>query len=265
VVAPELSAEARTRVTPPSSSPRRPDPPPPEVEPVEPPPEVEVTLSDEVELPGLPGSGRSRALPLVVAVGLLAGVGVTVLATRSSEPEPAAPVVTPPGVERVQDAGPEVMTAAVVALPVDAGASAPAAVDAGAPLGSDAGAASPRPPESFEQALEDARAALVQQRYRTAIVLFRKASRLKPEDSRPRTGLGVALVMSDADYQEAIPYLKQGVADEPSNASAWLALGIAYQNLGRDAEAKPPYQEFLKLKPSGSQADEVRQALKFLP
>jgi Flp pilus assembly protein TadD len=71
--------------------------------------------------------------------------------------------------------------------------------------------------------------------------------------------------MSDADSGEAIPYLVKGVAEEKTNASAWLALGIAYQNVGRDAEAKGPYREFLKLRPQGAQADEVRQALKFIP
>jgi cobalamin-dependent methionine synthase I len=95
--------------------------------------------------------------------------------------------------------------------------------------------------------------------------LFRDAQKLAPDDVSVKTGLGISLVMSDASFKEAIGYLKDGVQADPKNSQAWLALGIAYQNLGRDAEAKQPYKEFLKLRPSGSQADEVRAALKAIP
>ena len=49
--------------------------------------------------------------------------------------------------------------------------------------------------------------------------------------------------------------------NDPRNAQAWLALGMAFQNIGRDAEAKAPYGEYLKLRPTGATADEVRAAL----
>jgi Flp pilus assembly protein TadD len=71
--------------------------------------------------------------------------------------------------------------------------------------------------------------------------------------------------MSDMGYKEAIPYLKDAVKDDSTNAPAWLALGIAYQNLGQDTAAKQPYREFLKLRPKGAQADEVRAALQAIP
>ncbi len=131
-----------------------------------------------------------------------------------------------------------------------------AAKDAGAPLTEDG---------AFAKLVDDAKAALVGERYRKAVQLYRDAYKLAPDDEAVRTGLGISLVMSDIGFKEAIPFLKDAVKGDPKNARAWLALGIAFQNLGRDGEAKGPYREFLKLKPNGSQADEVRAALQAIP
>ncbi len=171
-------------------------------------------------------------------------------------------------VEPVKDAGP-----AVVEAVVDAGAPVVVAVkDAGAPVVAiaeppDAGAVAVAPvgDAAFLKLVDDAKAALVGERYRKAVQLFREAAKVNPDDEGVRTGLGISLVMSDLGFKEAIPYLKDGVKADPKNHRAWLALGIAYQNLGRDADAKVPYREFLKLKPSGAQADEVRAALQGIP
>jgi Flp pilus assembly protein TadD len=71
--------------------------------------------------------------------------------------------------------------------------------------------------------------------------------------------------MSDSTSAEALGYLREGVKADPRNATAWLALGIGLQNLGREAEAKGPYREYLKLKPTGAQAQEVREVLRLIP
>jgi hypothetical protein len=193
-------------------------------------------------------------------------------------------------VEAPKDAG------APVAIVFDAGAPVlVAVVDAGVPAVKDAGLAQVAvqakdaglPPvavqakdagvaptivaegDEFSKLVEDAKAALVSEKYRKAVGLYREATKLNPEDVAVRTGLGIALVMSEtstnANFKEAIPYLKDGVKADSTNARAWLALGLALQNLGRDVEAKAPYREFLKLKPRGSQADEVRAALQGIP
>ncbi|MDP3157629.1 MAG: response regulator [Archangium sp.] len=178
----------------------------------------------------------------------------------------------------IEDAGEEDAGQAVVAAPVDAGAAvvvvpevdagtvvAVAPKDAGTTVAvKDAGVAAPAD-GALARLVEDAKAALVGQKYRKAVQLYREALKLSPDESQLRAGLGIALVMSDMGYKEAIPYLKDAVKDDATNAQAWLALGIAFQNLGRDAEAKTPYREFLKLKPRGSQADEVRAALAGIP
>ncbi len=146
---------------------------------------------------------------------------------------------------------------------IDAGGPmvAVAVVDAGTPGKPDAGSAVS---VSGDTLLNDARAALVARRYRDAITLFRKVLKTQPDDVEARTGLGISLVMSDVSYGEAVPYLKAGVKADPKNAGAWLALGIAADNLGRNADAKEAFQTFLALVPTGPQAKEVREALKLM-
>ena len=48
---------------------------------------------------------------------------------------------------------------------------------------------------------------------------------------------------------------------EPKNAQAHLNLGIAYARQRRSAKAKAHYEQFLKLEPTGAQADMVRDTL----
>jgi predicted Zn-dependent protease len=180
--------------------------------------------------------------------------------------------------------GPGAAPAAVDAGVPEALVEAEAAVDAGEPreptaLAADVPDGGPEPdPEGpvsaqapkaaggdpFDKALDDARTALAQQRFKTAVVLYRRVAKLRPPTPAVLTALGIALVRSETEsgYREAISYLTQGLEEEPKNAQAWLALGIAYQNLGRSEEAQGPYREYLKLRPTGAQSDEIRNALR---
>jgi CheY-like chemotaxis protein len=189
--------------------------------------------------------------------------GVAVAAVIDAGQPVVAVIDAGPAVAAVIDAGSAVAVAAK-----DAGAPVAAVVDAGAPLAvvvKDAGTTSAAPSDETAKLVDDAKAALVAQKFRSAVKLYREAIKLQPEEPSLKYGLGVALVMSDMGYKEAIPYLKDAVKDDATNAPAWLALGIAYQNLGQDAAAKQPYREFLKLRPKGAQADEVRAALQAIP
>ena len=113
--------------------------------------------------------------------------------------------------------------------------------------------------------LEDARLALTQKKYRSAATLYRRAAQQNPGSVEIKTGLGISLVMAELNFSEAIPLLNAGVKEDPNNADAWLALGLAYQNLSQDAKAKGPYQQYLRLRPTGSIADEVRSSLQAIP
>lgn len=279
----------------------------------------------------------SKALPIVVALGLVLGVAGTIWVMSQEQqatggadagavalaPVDAGAAETPPvdagalavveptdageapavvaapedagGVDAGAlaaapvDAGPEKDAGALAVAPVDAGAVATATKDAGAvPVDAgalavavkDAGAtvASAKdagvtiaaakdagvPGDAAATALAKARAELVKGRYRSAVKLFREADKLQPADLEIRAGLGISLVMSDQGYKEAVPYLQDAVKDDPNNASAWLALGLAYFNLGKEKDAKAPFEEFLKLKPNGPEARDVRDTLKMI-
>jgi len=171
----------------------------------------------------------------------------------------AAVVVAP-----VVDAG-----ARLVAEVVDAGAKvAVAAVDAGAVAGvttPDAGAAKvvvANGGSDFERYVTEAKLAVQKQRWNTAVSNFRKAVAIQPDSNEAREGLGLALVSSETGFREAIPLLQAAAKADPGNSQVWLALGEALQNTGRDHEARGPYNEYLKLKPTGETANEIREALK---
>ncbi|MBL8914114.1 MAG: response regulator [Archangium sp.] len=208
-----------------------------------------------------------------------AGEAVVVAPVIDAGTQVAAVVDAGTQLAAVIDAGKPVVDAGTaIAAVVDAGAPVVvAAKDAGQPAVAtvkdagvlvaevkDAGVAAPVGGD-FAKLVDDARAAMVAERYKKAVQLFRDAAKQQPDDPEVRAGLGIALVMSDIGFKEAIPYLKDAVKNDPKNSRAWLALGIAYQNLGQDGAAKAPYREFLKLKPSGAQADEVRAALQAIP
>lgn len=222
----------------------------------------------------------------VFTVDAGAEMALTVDAGAEADAGEALAMIEDAGAAEETDAGAAIAEAAKDAGPVvgeavkDAGvAVAEAAKDAGAPLAAaakdagaiavaevkDAGAVAAGGDDAFNKLMDDAKAALVKQKYRAAVGLYRDALKLQPEDGTAKTGLGISLVMSDMAYKEAVPYLRDAVKDDPKNAQAWLALGIAFQNMGRDSEAKAPYREFLKLKPTGAQADEVRAALQAIP
>lgn len=214
-----------------------------------------------------------------VAEAPLDAGGALVAAVDAGEPRAAEDAGKAAVVAAPVDAGAVVAAAvdagvAVAQRPVDAGAAADAGavvaqkpVDAGVPAVAavlDAGAA-PVAGDALVTLLADAKAATAGSRWGKAVKLYREALKLDPENAEARTGLGIALVLSDSGYREAIPLLKDAVKADPTNAQAWLALGMAHQNLGQDGQAKAPYQQYLKLRPNGAMAAEVREALKAIP
>lgn len=67
-----------------------------------------------------------------------------------------------------------------------------------------------------------------------AIPPFKRAVELLPEEPLLRTEYGRTLIESHRkeDYEEAVRQLKLGLSRDPSSASAWRHLGIAYGKLG---------------------------------
>ncbi len=182
----------------------------------------------------------------------------------AAEPDAAVPVAV------LADAGEKVAEVAdagvKVAAVADAGVKVAEVADAGvkvaaAPADAGAGAAGVN---DFDALLTDAKLAIQKGRWRTAMVAYKKAVGLQPDSPEAREGLGIAMVMSDSSYRDAIPLLQEAAKSDPKNAQVWLALGLALQNSNREREAKGPYTEYLRLKPTGQTADEIRAALEEL-
>ncbi|MDP3234903.1 MAG: response regulator [Myxococcales bacterium] len=238
-----------------------------------------VDVAPVVAVPELTDAGRvaDAGAPVVDA----GPVAVAVVDAGAAVPSDAGPTVVDAGVASVRDAGLLLVDAGLVrdagVAVVDAGrpavdAGVKASVDAGAPVlvaSKDAGVAAPQggtlSDAEFDKLIEDGKAAIVAVKWGTAVKLYRQAVKDRPTDATARTGLGISLVFSETGFREAIPHLKEATKADPSNARAWLALGIALQNLSRDAEAKGPYRKYLELNPKGSDADEVRAALQAIP
>ncbi len=246
--------------------------------PVEVPPSVIAAASGTGEYP-VPRSGGWAS---GVIVSLLVGAGLAAIYLMTRQPADEGAALVPPRdevVAVVEDAGAAVVeevpfdagTAAVVEAVIDAGRVevAAAILDAGTPVVAapvaavvDAGApTAPSGEGELDTALSEAKLAIQNEKWKSATASFRKALAISPESAEAKSGLGISLVMSETGFREALPLLEDAVKVERTNAQAWLALGMAYQNVGRMAQSRKPFQEYLKLKPRGATSDEVRSIL----
>jgi predicted Zn-dependent protease len=92
-------------------------------------------------------------------------------------------------------------------------------------------------------------------RVELAVAPYRDAVRLRPDSALLRFGLAQAMLEQNdpAMAEEAVALLREAVRIEPSNASAWRLLGIAYGKLGRDGPASMALAEQSIL--TGNKAD----------
>jgi tetratricopeptide (TPR) repeat protein len=65
-------------------------------------------------------------------------------------------------------------------------------------------------------------------------------------------------------YDEALVYLKKTLAADPRRKEAHQNIADTYFKMGRTAEAKQHYQEFLALYPATPRAEEIRGILQTL-
>ena len=73
-----------------------------------------------------------------------------------------------------------------------------------------------------------------------SVRLLRKAIALKPANALALCQMGKLLVRQ-SKYAEAVPFLERAVQADPKFRQAHFALGTAYQNLGRNLEAKSQF------------------------
>jgi len=92
----------------------------------------------------------------------------------------------------------------------------------------------------------------------------RRALDLDPESSGAALGLG-SVAYRQAQYAAAVKYYKKALAVKGTTAAdAHWGLGLAYDAMGKTAEARKHYNEFLRLAPDSGQAPVARTRLNFL-
>jgi peptidoglycan/xylan/chitin deacetylase (PgdA/CDA1 family)/uncharacterized caspase-like protein len=99
--------------------------------------------------------------------------------------------------------------------------------------------------------------------YDWALKKFHEAVDLKPGDALLLNNLGfVCYVMGR--YDESLKYLQKTLAVGPWRKEAHLNIADLYMKLGRRAEAKQHYEQFLTLSPNSSRAEDVRRIMQGL-
>jgi CheY-like chemotaxis protein len=155
--------------------------------------------------------------------------------------------------------------------PADAGepADASATAQATEPQGSgDEGAKKEKPAPGDDPEVEYARYVksgnkhFSRNKLKLAVADFKKALKVNPTGTEALLGLGLSLV--ETSPKTAIPFLEQGLARAPDHARGHVALGTAYQMMGRNKDAARAYQRYLALDPNGDFAAEVKIILKDL-
>jgi CheY-like chemotaxis protein len=116
--------------------------------------------------------------------------------------------------------------------------------------------------QQYKRLLAMARSKESRNRPRDAAADYKKALAIKPESTEALLGAGIALV--DVSAKEAVNFLDRGLAKDPHNARALVALGMAQQTLGKNSAAQTAYQKYLQLYPNGDYADEIRAILQNL-
>ncbi|MFN7132018.1 MAG: tetratricopeptide repeat protein, partial [Myxococcales bacterium] len=121
------------------------------------------------------------------------------------------------------------------------------------------------PPDTealYARLVADGNRKLASNKLRGAVTDFKQALKYNPDGAEALIGAGLALV--DSAPKQAIPFLVRGIAADPKNARAHVALGTAYQMEGKPRDAAKAYEGYLALAPDGEFAAEVRMILKDL-
>jgi hypothetical protein len=128
--------------------------------------------------------------------------------------------------------------------------------------------ATPQDPEQeFAKLVQQGKSSIRNERYKSALVNYRKALGIKPDSLEAKAGVGIALAHSDPNqsgYREAARLLEEVVKTDSTNAKAWLSLGMAYQFSEKTEQAVSAYKKYLFLDPTGPASADVRSMLREL-
>jgi tetratricopeptide (TPR) repeat protein len=100
--------------------------------------------------------------------------------------------------------------------------------------------------------------------YPQAIETYKKAIALDPKNADVRTDLGI-MYRAIKDYDGAIQEFKEAIKENPKHVNSRFNLGIVLQMDKKDISgAIAAWEDFLKIEPTGKQADMARAQLKQL-
>ena len=219
--------------------------------------------------------------------GLLIGAGIAAIAvaaavvafTRSGgeTPKPSTPPVVTPAAQAPIEAKPSEAPKPETKAPVPVEAPATAEVPTPEPAKPEVQAAEVKtetppaeapvadPEAQYAELVREARKSLAGERYKAAARAYRQVLDLKPDSAEARVGLGISLVRGETgEYREASRLLEDVTRDQPRNASAWLFLGVAREQIQQKKKAIEAYQRYLSLEPNGKYAVDARASLKSL-
>ena len=113
----------------------------------------------------------------------------------------------------------------------------------------------------YKGLIKKGKAALKRHNLAKAEKTFKTATALEPGKAGGYLGLG-KVYMEQGGFNAAEAEFGRAAKYAPRMAEAWLMLGTAQQMLGKNAPAKRSYERFLKLRPKGKTASEIREMLK---
>lgn len=96
-------------------------------------------------------------------------------------------------------------------------------------------------------------AAVYRDRYKnipTAMEWYQKTLKLKPTERKANFGMGYCL-NTQSKFSEAITYLKQAIASEPSYSAAFTEIGYSYYKTNQDDLAEQHLKKAIEMNPSG--------------
>lgn len=209
---------------------------------------------DPSEAPAKPPTPRLLGLGVGVSAVIALGVGVVFFAGSDDGSAPAAVEVTPPATtaEQATDAAPGADTLTErhgEEHSIKAAADTPAnAVDAVV----DSAAATPTP--SAPKPSKRSRSP------RQSEVKSPEEHPTPAPDAKGNYELGNRC-LADNKLKAAVTALKTAIKMDAGFAEAYAALGIAYSRLGKDKLAVEAFMTYLKLAPTGTEADRVRKLI----
>jgi tetratricopeptide (TPR) repeat protein len=109
------------------------------------------------------------------------------------------------------------------------------------------------PAAEFYRVFDEAAELAAKGKNDAALIEWRKAVELNPEDARARTNLGVSLAKM-GKAAEALPQFQKALALDPDSAETHNSLGAALAAIGRIDEAIPHYQKALAANPRNAEA-----------